>query len=265
MSQRIFLGCGLVALLVGGFILPLRAEEMVTIPKSRLELLERKEKELDALKGDLGKAREEQKRLEREREKAEAARAKAEADRAKAETERAKADADRAKAENEKQRLARAKEAIEAKAVAQPEQVISHQTSALAELSPLKRGEVVDAMDLMNHYRADATAAGQRYENKRLRVRGVVVGFEKTPFMSFYTILLQSTERQWKIVCHVEPPPEFKATYPAQHGTALVGVTKSDARLTLLRVEQTVEIEGNCKGLKDQEVLLTAGRLVLAE
>jgi hypothetical protein len=257
MSERFPSRFHWMVLLTLALSLPTRAEEMVTIPKSRLEELERKEKELDALKGDLGKARDEQRRLERDKNEAEAARVKAEADRVRAETERAKA-------ESENERLARAKDVAEV-ALARSESVIAHDTPAITSLPALKRGEVVDAIDLMNHYRTDASVAEQRYGKKRLRVRGVVAGFEKTPFMSFYTIMLQTTEQSRKVICHVDPPPEFKATYPAQHGDALVGVTKSDARLTLLRVGQTAEIEANCKGLKDHSVLLTGGKLVLAE
>ena len=75
----------------------------------------------------------------------------------------------------------------------------------------------------------------------------------------------QSTERNWKIVCHVDAPLEFKATYPAQHGETLVGVTASGARITLARVGQTVEIEASPKTLKEQTLTLGAGRLVATD
>lgn len=229
---------GLLAMLAALFAWPAGAQETVTIPKARLLELERKEKELDALRGELNKSRNEQEQLRRER----------------------------AKAESEKAQLTRAKEAAEARAVAaQAGPVIAHASPALATLPPLKPGEVVNALDLMNHYRADASGAAQRYGKRRLRVRGVVTGFEKSPFVNPYLIRLQTTERTWPIVCSVDPPAEFKATYPANHGESLVAVTRSEARLTLVRVGQTVEIEATCKGLKEQTLSLTGGRLMVTE
>ena len=68
-----------------------------------------------------------------------------------------------------------------------------------------------------------------------------------------------------KTVGAVSPPDEFKATYPAKHGETLVGITRSEARLTLMHVGQTVEIEGTCKGLNEQMLMLAGCRLVATE
>jgi hypothetical protein len=239
MNSTLLLRFGLMIVLMTS-VLPGRAEETVMITKARLEELERKEKELDALRGELSKARGEQEHLRQEK----------------------------AKVESEKAQLAQAKEAAEARvaaAVTTAEPVIMHDTPALTSLPPLKKGEVVDALDLMNHFRADAVGAERRYGKQRIQVRGVVTGFEKPMFVSHYFITLQSTERNWKIVCHVDPPREFQATYPAQHGETLVGVTVSGARIALARVGQTVEIEASPKGLKEQTLTLFAGRLVSAD
>ncbi len=143
--------------------------------------------------------------------------------------------------------------------------MIAHDTPALAALPPLKPGDVVDALDLMNHYRADAAGAAQRYGQQRVRVRGVVTGFEKPVLVTPYVIFLWTTERTWRIQCSVNPPREFKATYPAQHGETVVGVTTSGARITLVRVGQTVEIEGACRGLKEQTLTLGSATLVATE
>jgi len=205
-----------------------RAQETVTIPKARLAELERKEKELQVLQGQFEQTRGEQEQLRRAKEAADA------------------------------------RAVAAAELVAKTESVIVHDTPALTSLPPLKNGEVVDALDLMNHYRADAAGAGKRYGKQRIRVRGVVTGFEKPMFVSHYIIALQSTERNWKLVCYVDPPREFTATYPAQHGELLVGTTGSGARITLARVGQTVEIEASPKGLKEQTLTLSGGRLITA-
>lgn len=228
---------------------PLRAQDTVTIPRARLQELERKEKELEALQAELGRTRTEQEKLRREKEQAEAA---------------------HARSESEKLKLTQAKEAAEARAAAaqsaaKAELGIEHHTPELASLAPLKKGEVVEAMDLMNHYRADAAGAKQRYGKHRIRVRGSVAGFDKTLFASTYEVLLQTTERAWKVMCSVRPPEEFTATFPAQHGETIMAVTRSGARFTLLRVGQTVEIEADCRGLKGQQLELSSGRLMLTE
>ena len=240
--------------------IPAWAQETVTVPKTRLLELERKEKELDALKVELGKARGESEQLQRAKEKAEK-------DKAKAESERARAESDKAKSEREKAQLTKAKEAAETKAAAAAlaEPAIAHDTPALASLPPLKKGDVVDAMDLMNHYRADAAGAKQRYGKQHVRVRGVVTGFEKPLFVSYYYVLLRTTERSWRIQCTVNPAREFKATYTTNHGETLVGVTTSDARITLARAGQTVEISGTCRDLKEQTLTVTGGSLVATE
>lgn len=263
MNSTQLLRFGLLLFFAAG-VIAARAQETVTIPKSRFVELERKEKELDALKVELGKARGETEKLQRAKEKAEK-------EQAKAESERAQAESEKAQSEREKAQLTKAKEAAETKAAvataaaAVTEPVIAHDTPALATLPPLKKGDVVDALDLMNHYRADAAGAARRYGKQRLRVRGVVTGFEKPMFVSYYYILLRTTERSWRIQCTVRPPREFKATYMAQHGETLVGVTTSDARITLVRVGQTVEIEGTCRELKEQTLAFSGGSLVATE
>jgi hypothetical protein len=185
---------------------------------------------------------------------------------------------EKARLENEKERLKgeaeqlqKAKQAAETKAAAavtaaaSAEPVIAHDTPPLASLPPWKKGDVVEAMDLMNHYRADATSAAKRYEAQRIRVQGEIVGFEKPPFVRLYVILLQTTERKWKVLCRIAPPENLSAVFTARHGEELVGSTSAGARSTLARVGQKVVVEGHCKGLNDQNVALSGCRLVSVE
>jgi len=132
-------------LLSASGILANQADDTVTIPKSRLEELERKEAELEKLKKEANETRAEKQRLESEQ-------------------RRLKSEATESK---------KAKEAAETKSAAvaaAAESVIQHDAPALATLPPLQRDEVVDAMDLMNHYRADVVAAAKRYESQPIRV-----------------------------------------------------------------------------------------------
>ena len=126
--------------------LPPQAEELVTIPKARLEELERKEAELKRLKGDLSKARTQTAPIEKPREDGTA-------------------------------KITGAPPAgPAAKPAGQP----------VASLPPLNAGETVEAMDLADHYRADAAAADQRYRKRKLTLRGEVARFEKPMFRRDY-------------------------------------------------------------------------------
>lgn len=223
------------------------ADDTVTIPKSRLEELERKERELESLKRELGKAKGETERAQEQ-----------------LRTEQVKSNAERAKAEEEKKKLSQ--EAAEAKAaLATSEQPVVHDSPGLATLPPLKKGEVVDAMDLMNHFRADALGAEARYGKQRVRIRGVVTGFDKPSFVSYYFVYLRTTEKAWRVRCLINPPSEFKAIYTTQHDEVLMGIMQSGARLTLMRAGQTVEIEGVVRELKEQNLIVSSGKLLLAE
>jgi len=243
MKRSSILKMTVLALIVAGWVVPVRAQEMVTLPKARLQELERKEKELEKLTGELAGARAEQGRLENE-------------------TERLKGQA---------LQLQKAKEAAETKtavavaATANAELPLAHDTPPLDSLPPWKKGDVVDAMDLLNHYRSEAGPAVKRYEAQRIQVRGKIVGFEKPPFVRPYVIILQTTERKWKVLCRVEPPVEFSAVFTTQHGEELVGSTSAGARATLARVGQKVVVEGHCKGLSGQSATLSGCRLVSVE
>ena len=220
---------------------PLRAAEMVTIPKSRLEELERKEAELEKLKAELNQTQGEKQRLESER----------------------------ARLQSEQAQLKQAKEAAEAKAAAtaataKAELVIPHDTPPMTTLPPLQKGEIVDAMDLMNHYRADAPAAERRYGTQAIRVQGEVTRFEKPMFVSYYVMYLKTTESRWRVMCRVYPPAHYSATFTVKAGEEMVGATSAGARTTLAKVGQKVLLEGRCDGLRDQLLTLSGCTLLSA-
>ncbi|MGA2139926.1 MAG: hypothetical protein ABSH14_13800 [Verrucomicrobiia bacterium] len=212
----------------------LRAEEdTVTIPKSRLEELERKAAELDNLQGELKQSRAEQENLRQARE---------EADRKAAEQIKAAA---AAKAEAEKT-------AEHARVVA----AAAYTAAPMESLPPLKPGQPVSSVDLLAHYAADPVAAGTRYGKGRITVEGEIVGFSKPPFIRPYELLLKTADPARRVVCGIEPPGEYKAVYPAKSGTVLVGITTRGDKVTLLQVGQPVVIEGQCGGLHGPNVTL---------
>jgi hypothetical protein len=163
----------------------LRAQDDVTIPKSRLEELEKKERELERLKGDLNKTKNENTQLKKEKAKAEA----------------------------------------KPVANPTPEPVVTHVSPPIASLPPLKPEEIVESLDLANYYHADAQIADQRYHHQKLRVRGEIVGFEKPLFLRNYRILLKTADRDTKVICDLLPPENSNAVFTTDHGSQLVALS----------------------------------------
>src|SRR5690349_8859582 len=136
------------------------AQDTVTISKSRFDELQRKEAELEKLKGDLKQTKGENQQLRKQHQ------------------------ADTVKISN--------------RAATEPS--VKHVSPVMESLPPLKRGELVDAMDLANYYRADASAADHRFRKHTLQVQGEIVGFEKPPFIRDYKILLKTPDREIRVV-----------------------------------------------------------------
>lgn len=212
------------------------AEEMVTIPRARLEELERKEAELERLRAQMREARAEKQRLEQEREQL---------TRKTAELEQAR------QAAEQKAAAAAALAAATSRGTA-----VVHATPPIASLPPLSKGMVVEAMDLANHYRTEAAAAARRYESGPIHVKGEVIRFEKPPFLRHYVIYLKAADAQWKVAARVYPPENYAAVFPAKGGEELVATSPAGARFVIARLGETVLIRGRCKGVRDQTVWL---------
>lgn len=215
---------------------PARAQEMVTIPKARLQELERKEAELEQLRQQMREAQAEKQRLEQERQRLE---------QKTAELEQARRAAEQ-----------KAAAAATAAAAASPQSSITHTSPPIASLPPLDKGAMVDAMDLANHYRGEPAAAARRYESGPIHVRGEVVRFEKTPFLRQCVIYLKGPDAEWKVAARVYPPDSYAAVFPARGGDELVATTSAGARFVIARVGERVLIRGRCKGARERTVWL---------
>jgi hypothetical protein len=194
----------------------LAAQDTVTIPKSRLEELERKEAELDRLKGDLSKAK------------------------------------------GEKAQLQKQYEEVAAKVAALPPAAPApvYVSPPMAALHPLSAGDVVDARDLANHYRADVSAADRRYRKRTFQVRGEIVRFEKPLLTRNYKIVIQSADRQISVMCDFYPPDSYQAVFTVKGGSQLVATLPGQNRVTLASIGDQVVIQGQCRGLGDSAVKL---------
>jgi hypothetical protein len=198
------------------------AQDTVTIPKSRLEELERKEAELEKLKSPASKL------------------------------QQAIQNAKAKKQDEAAQQVSPPQTTVSSPAPAPT----PSKTVSFALLSPLEKGTVVSATDLGAHYRANAAAADERYRKRTFRVQGEIVGFEKPMMVRNYNILLKTAEAQTRIMCDFYPPENFRAVYTINGGTVLVG-TMPDTRVQIAKVGDTVVIEGKCKGQSGGGVKLT--------
>jgi hypothetical protein len=198
-----------------------RAAEMVTIPKARLQELERKEAELEKLQGDLSKTKGENVQLKRQHQE----------------------------------------DAVKIASAPVPEPIVTHVSAPMASLPALQKGETVDAMDLANHYVADAAAADARYRKRTFKVQGEVVGFEKPLFTRDYKIILKTADRQTKVVCDVFPPDKYRAVFTIKNGSELAGLISGETRMPIAKVGDTIVVEGECRGISNSAVKMSGCEL----
>ncbi len=181
-AQRMHLGpCCLLLLLI--FAMPLKAQDTVTVPKSRLEELEQKERELERLKKESAKPL--------------------------------------PPAPSAQKSTLSTPVSTSGETSGSP--ILTKSTPAIASLPPLEPGQIVDSLDLAHHYHTDPAAADRRYGGQRLSVRGEIVGFEKPLLRRNYKIALQSPDRETKVVCDIYPPEKFSSVFTVDHGSQLVG------------------------------------------
>jgi hypothetical protein len=203
------------------------SQETVTIPKSRLEELERKEAELDKLKSTAKTQPAIQNRTAKK--------------------------PDEVLPQNSAPQTR----------VPTPAPAVSEAPS-FASLTPLEKNTIVSAVDLAAQYRANPGMADERYRKHTFKVQGEIVGFEKPLMVRNYYILLKTAEPLTRVICDFYPPENFKAVYTINGGTALVG-TLSDTRVPVAKVGDTVVIEGRCKGLSGGGVKLSNCELKVAK
>lgn len=201
------------------------AQDNVTIPKSRLEELEKKERELERLQKDAGSQQE------------------------------------TAPVQSGPlgERTQHATNTLMAPTSVPPAPI--RVSPPLSSLPSLKSGEVVEAVDLANYYQAGAAAADQRFKGQRLTIRGEIASFDKPLLKRDYRILLRTGERDAAVICEFYPPAAYNAVFSAERGSQLVALI-GEQRLPLARVGETVLIQGTCKGWRGSAVTISAGELM---
>lgn len=210
----------LMALVICALAHSIVAQENVSVPKTRLEELERKEKELERLKGQSEKPSEQI-----------------------------------APANQETPKPATLPPALPPVVAPPPEPVVRYSSPALESLPAPHPYEVIDSMDLANYYYANPTAADQRFRKHKISVRGEIVGFEKPLWKRNYRILLKTPIRGTRVICDLLPPEKSDAVFTTNHGDELVALI-GETRVPLAKVGQTVVVKGECKGFSNSVVLV---------
>jgi hypothetical protein len=217
-SYRRLLAAGLCVSCFASIHLP--AQDNVTVPKSRLEELERKEKELDRLRGEQGKPA--------------------------------------AQIPQSSTTSTAAPLPAPAPVLAPPpEPMVRHSSPALETLPPWHPYDVVESMDLANYYYADTATADRRFLKQKIAVRGEIVGFEKPVWKRSYRILLQTPIRGTRVICDLLPPEKSNAVFTTNHGDELVALV-GETRVPLAKVGERVVIKGECKGFNNSVVMIYA-------
>ena len=195
------------------------AQDNVTVPKSRLEELERKEKELERLKGEQPKPVPPQPQPTTP--------------------------------------PAESKPAPQPVLAPPPEPVVRYSSPALESLPAPRPYDVVDSMDLANYYYANSAAADNRFRKQKLAVRGEIVGFEKPLWKSSYRVLLKTPIRGTRVICDLPAPKKSNAVFTTNHGDDLVALF-GETRVPVAKVGQKVIVMGECKGYSDSSVMIYA-------
>ena len=169
--------------MVIGYVSSGLAQDTVTIPKSRLEELERKEAELQKLKQGTTNA----------------------------------------PAGNVPTPYNAPPAATTTPGAQPPPPVPTRVSPPAASLPPMTQGEIVDALDIANQYLADVPSSDKRYRGQKIIVRGEIVGFEKAMFLRDYKVLLAGPDRSTKVVCDLVTPRKYSAAFTIDHGSQIVG------------------------------------------
>jgi len=206
----------LLCLLLAGLAHPARAQDTVSIPKSRLEELEKKEAELEKLRNQVSPQ------------------------------QPAPASQAPVKASVPGQAPAIASAPVSAPVPPSP---------ALSTLPELKQDEVVSAIDLANHFQQDRAAAERRYKKRSFAVQGEIERFEKNAFSRSYRLIMKTANSNLKVICEVYPPGQYTAVFTANDGSEMVGVFGENRKI-FARAGSVAVTHGECKGLEGPAVVL---------
>jgi hypothetical protein len=165
------------------------------------------------------------------------------------------------KLESENQRLRQEKTQPAPAAATAPGEPVKP-VPAVATLPPLEAGQVLEVGDLVRQFATEPEAAGQRYAKQVLRVKGTVAGFDPGLLTRGYGVRLESPDKTVTVICHFKLPDRYTAVYTKRGGQELVGRIGERTEVPFFTVDETVIIEGTCKGFKKRELSFSGCQLM---
>jgi len=132
----------------------------------------------------------------------------------------------------------------------------------IATLPPLAADETVDAVELAAHFLSDPAAAAQRYAGRLLRVKGEVERFDVKFVVRRYDLLLDTGHRDVAVSCGFNYVDKYRAVYTTRKGQTLTARFANSSEVDLLKIGESVVVQGRCKGFKNGEVILAGCTLV---
>jgi hypothetical protein len=122
----------------------------------------------------------------------------------------------------------------------------------LAGLPPLTAESVVDVDELVGHFATDPAAAAARYGKQTFRLKGEVDRFNPGLLTRQFTVLLAGPDRAYTVACRFNYIDRYKTVFTTRNGRALTARYDSGREVTLLEAGQTVVIEGRCAAAADK-------------
>lgn len=129
-----------------------------------------------------------------------------------------------------------------------PPPAVIYQAPAIESLTPLAPGEVVDAATIASHFQLQPQAAATRYKGKQITFTGTISSFDRPLIGRNYKIIFRPAGVNLPIICDFYPPETLRAVFSTDEGATLVGTLQNEARVTLAKMGQQVTIQGECRG-----------------
>jgi hypothetical protein len=142
-----------------------------------------------------------------------------------------------------------------------PPAAAANPSKPLIDVPPVTEDQVVEASDLGLYYRSDPTAADARFKGKVFRVRGTVKRFAPKVLIRDYHVIVATADPFLDVSFLFGYRPEWKSVYSANRGRDLVA-TVDRGKLTLMKSGEVVTIQGECEGLKDNEIVFNRSRQI---
>jgi hypothetical protein len=119
------------------------------------------------------------------------------------------------------------------------------------------------APDLFWYFHNSPDAANQYLKGKRITITGRLIGFEPPVVSHVFGIQLDSGDVNLRVISQFRIPHAYSAVVFERRTGTIMGRTSAGGEDPLLKINDQITVEGECRGLEDGDVLLANCRLIL--